>query len=58
MMNALTVDMIPEIGREPFSIILQLKLAKGMSPCIIWIPKMNDLYVNESNYLSLGLFVN
>ncbi|GKC19540.1 hypothetical protein Tco_1021690 [Tanacetum coccineum] len=29
-----------------------------MSPCIIWIPNINDLDVNESNYFSLGLLVN
>nr|YP_010139219.1 hypothetical chloroplast RF2 [Garcinia paucinervis]YP_010139235.1 hypothetical chloroplast RF2 [Garcinia paucinervis]QQK54598.1 hypothetical chloroplast RF2 [Garcinia paucinervis]QQK54614.1 hypothetical chloroplast RF2 [Garcinia paucinervis]QXF60399.1 hypothetical chloroplast RF21 [Garcinia paucinervis]QXF60416.1 hypothetical chloroplast RF21 [Garcinia paucinervis] len=55
-MNALTMDMMPEIGR--FSITLQFELAKAMSPCIIWIPNIHDLDVNESNYLSLGLLVN
>ncbi|KAF1876945.1 hypothetical protein Lal_00033870 [Lupinus albus] len=29
-----------------------------MSPCIIWIPNIHDLDVNESNYLSLGLLMN
>ncbi|THU42216.1 hypothetical protein C4D60_Mb00t11750 [Musa balbisiana] len=29
-----------------------------MSPCIIWIPNIHDLYMNESNYLSLGLLEN
>ncbi|KAL3648321.1 Protein Ycf2 [Castilleja foliolosa] len=29
-----------------------------MSPCIIWIPNIHDLDVNESNYLSFGLLVN
>ena len=58
MMSALTMDMdmMPEI--DPFSITLQFELAKAMSPCIIWIPNINDLDVNESNYLSLGLLVN
>nr|YP_010901220.1 Ycf2 protein [Crassula columella]YP_010901237.1 Ycf2 protein [Crassula columella]WIL06800.1 Ycf2 protein [Crassula columella]WIL06815.1 Ycf2 protein [Crassula columella] len=56
MMNALTMDMMPEIDR--FSITLQFELAKAMSPCIIWIPNIHDLDVNESNYLSLGLLVN
>ncbi|KAL2935429.1 Protein Ycf2 [Bienertia sinuspersici] len=55
-MNALTMDMMPEI--DQFSITLQFKLAKAMSPCIIWIPNIHDLDVNESNYLSLGLLVN
>ncbi|CAI0461196.1 unnamed protein product, partial [Linum tenue] len=54
-MNALTMDMIPEIDR--FYITLQFELAKAMSPCIIWIPNIHDLDVNESNYLSLGLLV-
>ncbi|KAK8945454.1 Protein ycf2 [Platanthera guangdongensis] len=29
-----------------------------MSLCIIWIPNIHDLHVNESNYLSLGLLEN
>ncbi|MBA0864520.1 hypothetical protein Goshw_003820, partial [Gossypium schwendimanii] len=29
-----------------------------MSPYIIWIPNINDLDVNEANYLSLNLLVN
>nr|YP_010463736.1 Ycf2 [Sedum bulbiferum]YP_010463753.1 Ycf2 [Sedum bulbiferum]UUL70648.1 Ycf2 [Sedum bulbiferum]UUL70665.1 Ycf2 [Sedum bulbiferum] len=56
LMNALTMDMMPEIDR--FFITLQFELAKAMSPCIIWIPNIHDLDVNESNYLSLGLLVN
>nr|YP_011009761.1 hypothetical chloroplast RF21 [Sieruela rutidosperma]YP_011009778.1 hypothetical chloroplast RF21 [Sieruela rutidosperma]WPW43020.1 hypothetical chloroplast RF21 [Sieruela rutidosperma]WPW43038.1 hypothetical chloroplast RF21 [Sieruela rutidosperma] len=56
MMNALTMDMMSEIAR--FYITLQFELAKAMSPCIIWIPNIHDLDVNESNYLSLGLLVN
>ncbi|KAG8369425.1 hypothetical protein BUALT_Bualt14G0012300 [Buddleja alternifolia] len=45
MMNALTMDMMPEIDR--FYIILQFELAKAMSPCIIWIPNIHDLDVND-----------
>ncbi|XP_060959084.1 protein Ycf2-like [Cannabis sativa] len=56
MMNALTMDMMPEIDR--FYITLQFELAKAMSPCIVWIPNIHDLDVNESNYLSLGLLLN
>ena len=56
MMNTLTMDMMPEIDR--FYITFQFELAKAMSPCIIWIPNIHDLDVNESNYLSLGLLVN
>nr|UEN67517.1 hypothetical protein RF2 [Sophora wilsonii]UEN67536.1 hypothetical protein RF2 [Sophora wilsonii] len=56
MINALTMDMMPKIDR--FYIPLQFELAKAMSPCIIWIPNIHDLDVNESNYLSLGLLVN
>nr|YP_010176083.1 Ycf2 [Pseuderanthemum haikangense]YP_010176100.1 Ycf2 [Pseuderanthemum haikangense]QSQ71218.1 Ycf2 [Pseuderanthemum haikangense]QSQ71235.1 Ycf2 [Pseuderanthemum haikangense] len=56
MMNALTMDMMPKIDR--FYITLQFELAKAMSPCIIWIPNIHDLDVNESNYLSLGPLVN
>ncbi|KAK8327695.1 hypothetical protein V6Z12_A11G200200 [Gossypium hirsutum] len=56
MMNALTMDMMSEIDR--FYITLQFELAKAMYPCIIWIPNIHDLDVNEANYLSLGLLVN
>nr|YP_010630836.1 hypothetical protein RF2 [Pachystachys lutea]YP_010630855.1 hypothetical protein RF2 [Pachystachys lutea]WBN97900.1 hypothetical protein RF2 [Pachystachys lutea]WBN97901.1 hypothetical protein RF2 [Pachystachys lutea] len=56
MMNALTMDMMPKLDR--FYITLQFELAKAMSPCIIWIPNIHDLDVNESNCLSLGLLVN
>ncbi|KAK9007901.1 hypothetical protein V6N11_074815 [Hibiscus sabdariffa] len=56
MMNALTMDMMSEI--DQFYITLQFELAKAMSPCIIWIPNIHDLDVNEANYLSLGLLVN
>nr|GLL25374.1 Ycf2 [Ipomoea trifida] len=51
-MNALTMDkeMMAEINR--LSITLQFELARAMSPCIIWIPNIHDLDVNESNYLS------
>nr|YP_010830748.1 hypothetical protein RF2 [Potamogeton distinctus]YP_010830766.1 hypothetical protein RF2 [Potamogeton distinctus]YP_010830920.1 hypothetical protein RF2 [Potamogeton wrightii]YP_010830938.1 hypothetical protein RF2 [Potamogeton wrightii]WFF50638.1 hypothetical protein RF2 [Potamogeton distinctus]WFF50656.1 hypothetical protein RF2 [Potamogeton distinctus]WFF50896.1 hypothetical protein RF2 [Potamogeton wrightii]WFF50914.1 hypothetical protein RF2 [Potamogeton wrightii] len=52
----LTMYMTPKIDR--FDITPQFELAKAMSPCIIWIPNIHDLYVNESNYLSLGLLVN
>nr|YP_006665824.1 hypothetical chloroplast RF21 [Elodea canadensis]YP_006665841.1 hypothetical chloroplast RF21 [Elodea canadensis]AEY84697.1 hypothetical chloroplast RF21 [Elodea canadensis]AEY84714.1 hypothetical chloroplast RF21 [Elodea canadensis] len=55
-------NMLPAIYRmpkiDPFDITLQFELAKAMSPCIIWVPNIHDLYVNESNYLSLGLVVN
>nr|YP_009948170.1 hypothetical chloroplast RF2 [Delphinium brunonianum]YP_009948189.1 hypothetical chloroplast RF2 [Delphinium brunonianum]QOH97276.1 hypothetical chloroplast RF2 [Delphinium brunonianum]QOH97277.1 hypothetical chloroplast RF2 [Delphinium brunonianum] len=56
MTNALTMYMTPKIDR--FDITLRFELAKAMSPCIIWIPNIHDLYANESNYLSLGLLVN
>ncbi|TMW96108.1 hypothetical protein EJD97_007915 [Solanum chilense] len=47
---------MPRIDR--FFITLQFELAKAMSPCIIWIPNIHDLDVNEPNDLSLGLLVN
>ena len=56
-MNALTMDMMPE-DKDQLYITLQFELAKAMSPCIIWIPNIHDLDVNESNYLSFGLLVN
>ncbi|KAH0709449.1 hypothetical protein KY284_010876 [Solanum tuberosum] len=46
-MNGLFVDMMPEIDR--FYITFQFELAKAMSPCIIWIPNIHDLDMNESN---------
>nr|ANP25646.1 Ycf2 [Schisandra chinensis] len=56
MTNVLTMYMMPKIDR--FAITLKFELAKAMSPCIIWIPNIHELYVSESNYLSLGLLVN
>ncbi|KAK2652952.1 hypothetical protein Ddye_012808 [Dipteronia dyeriana] len=56
MMNVLTFDMMSEI--DQFYITLQFELAKAMSPCIIWIPNIHDLDVNEPKELSLGLLVN
>nr|YP_009535546.1 hypothetical chloroplast RF2 [Dioscorea futschauensis]YP_009535565.1 hypothetical chloroplast RF2 [Dioscorea futschauensis]YP_010409336.1 hypothetical chloroplast RF2 [Zephyranthes bifida]YP_010409353.1 hypothetical chloroplast RF2 [Zephyranthes bifida]YP_010833825.1 hypothetical chloroplast RF2 [Dioscorea deltoidea]YP_010833844.1 hypothetical chloroplast RF2 [Dioscorea deltoidea]YP_010833999.1 hypothetical chloroplast RF2 [Dioscorea spongiosa]YP_010834018.1 hypothetical chloroplast RF2 [ len=56
MTNVLTMYMTPKI--DQFDITLQFELAKAMSPCIIWIPNIHDLYVNESNYLSIGLLEN
>nr|YP_009968437.1 Ycf2 protein [Galega officinalis]QMX77641.1 Ycf2 protein [Galega officinalis] len=56
MEDPVTKDMMPEIDR--FFLTLQFELAKAMSPCIIWIPNIHDLDVNESNDLSLGLLVN
>ncbi|KAL6558391.1 hypothetical protein OROMI_018741 [Orobanche minor] len=40
-----------------FDITFQLPVAKAMSPCIIWIPNIHDLTVNELKYLSFGLFL-
>ncbi|PWA76044.1 hypothetical protein CTI12_AA236460 (chloroplast) [Artemisia annua] len=51
-MNALTMDMMPE-DEDQLYITLQFELAKAMSPCIVWIPNIHDLDVNESNYFSL-----
>nr|YP_010375296.1 hypothetical protein RF2 [Pontederia vaginalis]YP_010375314.1 hypothetical protein RF2 [Pontederia vaginalis]QXU59075.1 hypothetical protein RF2 [Pontederia vaginalis]QXU59095.1 hypothetical protein RF2 [Pontederia vaginalis]QXU59161.1 hypothetical protein RF2 [Pontederia vaginalis]QXU59181.1 hypothetical protein RF2 [Pontederia vaginalis] len=56
MTNVLTMYMTPKI--DQFDITLQFELAKAMSPCIIWIPNIHDLYMTESNYLSLGLLEN
>nr|YP_010031000.1 hypothetical protein RF2 [Chlorophytum comosum]YP_010031017.1 hypothetical protein RF2 [Chlorophytum comosum]QOV01882.1 hypothetical protein RF2 [Chlorophytum comosum]QOV01899.1 hypothetical protein RF2 [Chlorophytum comosum] len=59
MTNVLTMDMTPKIiDRFDFDLTLQFELAKAMSPCIIWIPNIHDLYVNEKDYLSLGLLEN
>nr|YP_010964732.1 hypothetical chloroplast RF21 [Hedysarum longigynophorum]WNM89387.1 hypothetical chloroplast RF21 [Hedysarum longigynophorum] len=56
MKGVLPRDIMPEIDR--FFITLQFELAKAMSPCIIWIPNIHDLDMNESKDLSLGLLVN
>nr|KJB15229.1 hypothetical protein B456_002G166000 [Gossypium raimondii] len=56
MVHALTMDMMLEI--DQFYITLQFELEKAMSLCIIWIPNIHDLDVNEAKYLSLGLLVN
>nr|Q2QD30.1 RecName: Full=Protein Ycf2 [Cucumis sativus]AVE15375.1 Ycf2 [Cucumis sativus var. sativus]AAZ94693.1 ycf2 protein [Cucumis sativus]AAZ94710.1 ycf2 protein [Cucumis sativus]ABI97475.1 hypothetical chloroplast RF2 [Cucumis sativus]ABI97478.1 hypothetical chloroplast RF2 [Cucumis sativus] len=56
MMNALTMEMKLEI--DQFYITLQFELIKAMSPCIIWIPNIHDLYVNKSSHLYFGLLVN
>ncbi|KAK9123581.1 hypothetical protein Sjap_013183 [Stephania japonica] len=57
MTNAITMyNMTPKIYQ--FDITLQFELAKAMSPCIIWIPNIHDLSVNESNYLPLSLLAN
>nr|AEX93965.1 hypothetical chloroplast RF21 [Asphodeline damascena] len=59
MTNVLTMYMTYMTTKiDRFDITLQFELAKAMSPCIIWIPNIHDLYVNESNYLSLGLLEN
>nr|YP_009409935.1 Ycf2 [Cressa cretica]ASJ65062.1 Ycf2 [Cressa cretica] len=58
-MNALTMeDLEMKTAIDQLSITLQFELARAMSPCIIWIPNIHDLDVNDSNYLSLGLLVN
>nr|YP_010760364.1 Ycf2 protein [Cuscuta micrantha]YP_010760416.1 Ycf2 protein [Cuscuta micrantha]WEY30339.1 Ycf2 protein [Cuscuta micrantha]WEY30340.1 Ycf2 protein [Cuscuta micrantha] len=56
--NALTTDSEMKDQIDRLSITLQFELARAMSPCIIWIPNIHDLDVNESNSLSLGLLVN
>ncbi|KVI04890.1 ATPase, AAA-type, core [Cynara cardunculus var. scolymus] len=53
----LTMDMLPE-EEDQLYITLQFELAKTTFPCMIWIPNIHDLDVNESNYFSLGLLVN
>ncbi|KAF3618740.1 Ribulose bisphosphate carboxylase large chain [Capsicum annuum] len=53
-MNGLTVDIMLEINR--FYITLQFELAKAISHCIIWIPNIHDLDVNDLNDLFLDLW--
>nr|AVM82596.1 hypothetical chloroplast RF21 [Cuspidaria floribunda]AVM82597.1 hypothetical chloroplast RF21 [Cuspidaria floribunda] len=52
------IDMYSEPELDPCAVSLQFEVAKVMSPCIIWIPNIHDLNMNESNDLSLGLLVN
>nr|YP_010225385.1 hypothetical chloroplast RF2 [Muehlenbeckia australis]YP_010225403.1 hypothetical chloroplast RF2 [Muehlenbeckia australis]UDD73641.1 hypothetical chloroplast RF2 [Muehlenbeckia australis]UDD73659.1 hypothetical chloroplast RF2 [Muehlenbeckia australis] len=47
---------IIELEIDLASINLQFELARTMSPCIVWIPNIHDLYVDESE--SLGLLLN
>lgn len=56
-MNGLTRDMMPP-DLDLLYIPLPFDLAQAMSPCIIWMPGIHDLAVNEFSYLSLGLLVN
>nr|YP_009663774.1 Ycf2 protein [Cuscuta boldinghii]YP_009663798.1 Ycf2 protein [Cuscuta boldinghii]QCW07709.1 Ycf2 protein [Cuscuta boldinghii]QCW07710.1 Ycf2 protein [Cuscuta boldinghii] len=56
--NARTTDSEMKAQIDQLSITLQFELARAMSPCIIWIPNIHDLDVNEANSLSLGLLVN
>nr|AWI71011.1 Ycf2 [Thevetia peruviana] len=51
------VELSPEIVDQIY-ITIQFDLAKAMSPCIVWIPNIHDLEVDESNYLSLSLLAN
>nr|YP_010489747.1 hypothetical protein RF2 [Koenigia cyanandra]YP_010489765.1 hypothetical protein RF2 [Koenigia cyanandra]UWM11303.1 hypothetical protein RF2 [Koenigia cyanandra]UWM11321.1 hypothetical protein RF2 [Koenigia cyanandra]UWM11388.1 hypothetical protein RF2 [Koenigia cyanandra]UWM11406.1 hypothetical protein RF2 [Koenigia cyanandra] len=47
---------IIELEIDLASINLQFELVRTMSPCIVWIPNIHDLYVDESE--SLGLLLN
>nr|UGK72100.1 hypothetical chloroplast RF21 [Kaempferia rotunda]UGK72117.1 hypothetical chloroplast RF21 [Kaempferia rotunda] len=55
MTNVLTMDMPPSIYGFYIDITFRFALARAMSPCIIWIPNIHDLYVN---YRSFGLLQN
>nr|YP_010712982.1 Ycf2 protein [Corydalis ledebouriana]YP_010712995.1 Ycf2 protein [Corydalis ledebouriana]WDA93727.1 Ycf2 protein [Corydalis ledebouriana]WDA93740.1 Ycf2 protein [Corydalis ledebouriana] len=58
LLNELPADDRDRLLLETFSIPLTFKIAKAMSPCILWIPNIHDLSVRASNDLSLGLLVN
>nr|AIN75537.1 hypothetical chloroplast RF21 [Campanula americana] len=34
---------------------LQIELAKAMSPCLIWIPNIHEIYFGNSTFFTLGL---
>ncbi|KAL6557852.1 Protein Ycf2 [Orobanche minor] len=55
-LELITKDLMYE-ELDLFDITFQLSIAKAMSPCIIWIPNIHDLTVNELKYLSFGLFL-
>ncbi|KAL6496715.1 Protein Ycf2 [Orobanche hederae] len=55
-LELITKDLMCE-ELDLFDITFQLSVAKAMSPCIIWIPNIHDLTVNELKYLSFGLFL-
>nr|QII91330.1 Ycf2 protein [Gastrodia elata] len=52
-MNMLTMSTTSNF--DQLGLILQFELAKEMSPCIIWIPKIHNLQISEFNYFSLGI---
>nr|YP_010892211.1 hypothetical chloroplast RF2 [Ludwigia hyssopifolia]YP_010892228.1 hypothetical chloroplast RF2 [Ludwigia hyssopifolia]WJO89907.1 hypothetical chloroplast RF2 [Ludwigia hyssopifolia]WJO89924.1 hypothetical chloroplast RF2 [Ludwigia hyssopifolia] len=58
MMNESPVTCLLPWFIDRFFLILQLELARAMSPCIIWIPNIHNLNWIESMDLSFGLFVN
>nr|YP_010471563.1 hypothetical chloroplast RF21 [Gastrodia javanica]UVG40902.1 hypothetical chloroplast RF21 [Gastrodia javanica] len=53
MLTMSTASNLDQLG-----LILQIELAKRMSPCIIWIPKIHYLQISEVNYFSLGILDN
>ncbi|KAL6522346.1 ATPase [Orobanche hederae] len=55
-LELITKDLMCE-ELDLFDITFQLSVAKAMSPCIIWIPNIHDVTVNELKYLSFGLFL-
>ncbi|KAL6584139.1 hypothetical protein OROMI_003428 [Orobanche minor] len=55
-LELITKDLMCE-ELDLFDITFQLSVAKAMSPCIIWIPNIHDMTVNELKYLSFGIFL-
>nr|YP_010581724.1 Ycf2 [Cymbaria mongolica]YP_010581740.1 Ycf2 [Cymbaria mongolica]UYS85103.1 Ycf2 [Cymbaria mongolica]UYS85109.1 Ycf2 [Cymbaria mongolica] len=51
-------DFISEISDRPLLINIQFEFAKALSPCILWLPNIHDLGLEESEDLSLGVFAN
>nr|YP_009435089.1 hypothetical chloroplast RF2 [Lobelia laxa]YP_009435114.1 hypothetical chloroplast RF2 [Lobelia laxa]ATG25090.1 hypothetical chloroplast RF2 [Lobelia laxa]ATG25117.1 hypothetical chloroplast RF2 [Lobelia laxa] len=57
-MDALTEEMDTVWRVAQFYISLQIELTKAISPCIIWIPNIHELYFRDSGSFSLELLVN
>nr|YP_010406451.1 Ycf2 [Cymbaria daurica]YP_010406464.1 Ycf2 [Cymbaria daurica]URC16252.1 Ycf2 [Cymbaria daurica]URC16265.1 Ycf2 [Cymbaria daurica] len=56
--NTISDSISDEISDRPLLINIQFEFAKALSPCILWLPNIHDLGLEESEDLSLGVFAN